>query len=75
LLTKNWLFHHDNAPSHSSFFTRDFFHQKTIWLSSPPTLLFFVSQIEDKTKRLPFWHSWGGGGRSAGNYFKGDGGQ
>jgi hypothetical protein len=38
---KNWLFHHDDAPSHSSFFTIEFL-PKT-WLSSPthPTFLCF----------------------------------
>jgi hypothetical protein len=25
---KNWLLHHDNAPSHTSVFTREFFYQK-----------------------------------------------
>jgi hypothetical protein len=38
----NWLLLHDNAPSHTSFFTREFFTKKT-WLSSPtrPTFLCF----------------------------------
>jgi hypothetical protein len=30
---KNWLLHHDNASSNTSFFTRDFFLPKTTWLS------------------------------------------
>jgi hypothetical protein len=38
---KNWLLQHNNAPSHTSFFTREFFYQKITWLSSPshPTRL------------------------------------
>jgi hypothetical protein len=28
LRQKNWLLHQDNAPSHASFFTREFFYQK-----------------------------------------------
>jgi hypothetical protein len=51
---KNWLLHHDNARSHSSFFTREFL-TKTLWLSSPthpirltwPPDIFFVPLIED----------------------------
>jgi hypothetical protein len=30
---KNWLLHHNNASSHTCFFTREFFTKK--WLSSP----------------------------------------
>jgi hypothetical protein len=26
---ENWLLHHDNAPSHTSFFTREFLTNKT----------------------------------------------
>jgi hypothetical protein len=44
----NWLLHHDNAPSHTSFFTRDFFYQKEHDCRPPPTLLFFVSPIEGR---------------------------
>jgi hypothetical protein len=39
---KNWLLHHDNAQSHTSFYTRECL-TKTTWLSSPthPTFLSF----------------------------------
>jgi hypothetical protein len=41
-----WLLHH-NAPSHTSFFTREFF-TKTTWLSSPtqPTRLTFRMNLK-----------------------------
>jgi hypothetical protein len=35
---KNWLFHQDSAPSHTSFFTSKFFLPKTS-LSHPPFAL------------------------------------
>jgi hypothetical protein len=48
---KNWLLHHDNAPSHTSFFTREFFYQKQHDCRGPvQTLLFSVSPIEMKLK-------------------------
>jgi hypothetical protein len=39
---KYWLLHHDNAPSHTSFFTREFLskHNKTV-VSTHPTFLCF----------------------------------
>jgi hypothetical protein len=55
LTKKNWLLHHDNT----SYFISDFFYQKQHGCRPPPTLLFSVSPIEDKTERLPFWHNWG----------------
>jgi hypothetical protein len=41
---KNWLLHHDNASSHTSFLARNVW-PKTKWLSSPahPTSLCFPS--------------------------------
>jgi hypothetical protein len=38
---KNWMLHHDNILSHTSFSTREFFFTKKTWLSSPthPTRL------------------------------------
>jgi hypothetical protein len=44
--------------SHFIFYQGIFLPKQT-WLSSPTHLLFSVSQIEDKTERLPFWHNWG----------------
>jgi hypothetical protein len=48
LATKNWLLHHDNAPSHTSFFTGEFFYQKQhdwhahlIHLTWPPATYLF----------------------------------
>jgi hypothetical protein len=43
---KNWPLHHDNAPSHTSFFNSEF-RPKTIWLSPPPPCDFFLfSQLK-----------------------------
>jgi hypothetical protein len=55
---KNCLLHHDNAPSHTSFFTREFFFTRnimTVFPHQPYFSLFSVSPIEDKTERPPFW--------------------
>jgi hypothetical protein len=49
---KNWLLHHDNAPSQTSFLTWEFFYQKQHDCSPPPTLLFFVSPIKDKNRHF-----------------------
>jgi hypothetical protein len=60
------LLHHDNSPSHISFFTREFLTEKQHGCRPPATLLFSVSPIEDKTEMLPYWHNWGDRGRVAG---------
>jgi hypothetical protein len=36
---KNWLLHHDNAPSHTSFFTREFFTKNVTVVPHPPSCL------------------------------------
>jgi hypothetical protein len=41
------------------------FWSKTTWLSFPTHPTFYVSLIEDKTERPPFWHIWGARGRIA----------
>jgi hypothetical protein len=51
---KNWLLHHYNAPSHTSFFTRELWARNNVTVVPPPSLLFSVSPIEDKTERPPF---------------------
>jgi hypothetical protein len=33
---KNWLFHHDNAPSHTSFFTMEFLIKKNMAVAPHP---------------------------------------
>jgi hypothetical protein len=46
----NWLFHHDNAPSQTSFMTRKFLTKNsTTTVRHPP--YFSVLRIEDKTER------------------------
>jgi hypothetical protein len=51
---KNWLLHHDNKQSHTSFFTREFFFTKsnmTVVLHPP---CFSVSPLKIKLKRRHF---------------------
>jgi hypothetical protein len=50
---KNWLLHHDNAPSHTSFFTRKFFTKNIMTVVPHPPYVYF-SLNEDKTERSPF---------------------
>jgi hypothetical protein len=45
----NWLLHHDNAPYHTSFFTGKFPTKNN--MAVVPTLLFWVSPTEGRTKR------------------------
>jgi hypothetical protein len=47
---KNWLLHHDKAPSDISFFTTEFLTKNNMTVVSHPTLLFSLSPIEDKTE-------------------------
>jgi hypothetical protein len=42
----NWLLHHDNALSHTSFFTREFFTKSNMTLT-PHSLYFHFSPVED----------------------------
>jgi hypothetical protein len=56
---KNWLLDHDNTPSHTSFFTREFLtkNNMTVILHSPdlaPCDFSLFLPFEDKTERLPF---------------------
>jgi hypothetical protein len=58
---KNWLLHHDNAHSHTSFFIKEFLtkNNMTVVPHTPylPDLApcdFSVSLIEDKTEKPPF---------------------
>jgi hypothetical protein len=70
---RNWLLHHDNAQSHTSFFSREFVTKKhdcrlppTLFAWLGPLKLSFVYPIEDKSERPPFWHNWGARGRISG---------
>jgi hypothetical protein len=42
--------HHDNAPSHTSFLTREIFLPKTTWLSSFIHSTFLFSRLKIKLK-------------------------
>jgi hypothetical protein len=48
---KNWLLHHDSAPSHTSFFHQAIFVQKQYVCRPQSTIFFSVSAIEGKTER------------------------
>jgi hypothetical protein len=37
---KNWLLHHDSAPSHISFFTREFFSKNNMTVDHRPPYFF-----------------------------------
>jgi hypothetical protein len=49
---KNWLMHHDNTPSHTSFFTKEFLTKNKTIVLLPPYVS--VSLIADKIERPPF---------------------
>jgi hypothetical protein len=58
---KNWLLNHDNIPSYSSFFTREFFTRNNMTVIPHPPYSpdlapfnFSVLLIGDKTERPPF---------------------
>jgi hypothetical protein len=44
---------HDNAPSNTSLFIKEFLTKNNMTVV-PPTLFFSISPIEDKTERPPF---------------------
>jgi hypothetical protein len=50
---ENWLLHHDIAPPHTSFFTREFCTESNMTAVPHPSY-FSVSPIEDETERPPF---------------------
>jgi hypothetical protein len=50
---KNRMLQHDNTPSRASYSPRIFFYQKYD-CRPPPTLIFSVSPIKDKSERAPF---------------------
>jgi hypothetical protein len=49
----NWLLHHDNAPSHTFFFIREFLAKNNM-IAVPTRPTFLCSSIEDKAERQPF---------------------
>jgi hypothetical protein len=49
---KNWLLHHDNAPYHTSFFTKNFLTKAT-WLSSPTHPIFLCFHDRRYNWRVP----------------------
>jgi hypothetical protein len=56
LITRNWMLHHDNPPSHISFFTRDFVYQEQhdCRLHPPYFSLFLLPKILVKLKGRHF---------------------
>jgi hypothetical protein len=51
---KNWLLHHGNAPSHISFFIREFFYQKQHDCRPHPTYFPLFSRLKTKLKSRHF---------------------
>jgi hypothetical protein len=54
---KNWLLHHDNAPSHTSFFTREYLTKNNMTVVSQPPYTLTDHDFQDAFKN----------GRRAGN--------
>jgi hypothetical protein len=50
---KNWMLHHDNAPSHTSSFAREFLTKSNMTVVLDPQY-FSVSPIEENAERPPF---------------------
>jgi hypothetical protein len=57
---KNWLLHHDSAPSHTSFSPGSFLtkNKMTVIPHPPYFSLFPQLKIKLKGQRPPFWHNW-----------------
>jgi hypothetical protein len=47
-----WLLHLDNAPSHTSFFTREFFIKNMTVFSTHPTFLFSPLKVKQKGRHF-----------------------
>jgi hypothetical protein len=54
LATKNWLLHHNNAQSHTSFFTREFFTKSNITVISNPPYISLFPWLKIKVKGCHF---------------------
>jgi hypothetical protein len=51
---KNWLLHHDNAPSHAFFFTRDFFKNSNMTVVPQPRYFSFFPRLKVKLQGRHF---------------------
>jgi hypothetical protein len=51
---KNWLLHHDNVPSDTFFFAREFLTKNSMTVIPHPPCLPDLALIEDKTEMPPF---------------------
>jgi transposase len=49
----NWLFQHDNAPYHTSFFTKEFWTKNNMTIVLQPSYFSSFSPIEYKTEGAP----------------------
>jgi hypothetical protein len=51
---KNWLLHHDNAPSHTTFFTKEFLSKNNITAVFHTPCFFLFPQVKIKLKGRQF---------------------
>jgi hypothetical protein len=51
---KNWLLHHDNTPSHTSFFTREFLTRNNMTVVPHPPNFSLFPKLKIKLKGLHF---------------------
>jgi hypothetical protein len=51
---KNWLLHHDNAPSHISFFTRQFFTKSNVAVIPHPSYFSLFPRLKIQLKDRHF---------------------
>jgi hypothetical protein len=51
---KNWMLHHDNALSHTSFFTREFFTKNNMTIISKPPHFFLFPWLGIELKGYHF---------------------
>jgi hypothetical protein len=54
LATKNWLLHHDKAPFHASFFTREFWSKNNMTVVPYPPHFSMFPQLKIKLKDRHF---------------------
>jgi hypothetical protein len=53
---KDWLLHHNNAPSHNSFFTTEFLTGNNMTLVLNPHYFFLLPPIAGRSEMPPFCH-------------------
>jgi hypothetical protein len=54
---KNWMLHHSNAPSHTSFFTRECLTKNNVSVASHPSYFSLFPHLKTKLKGCHFFTS------------------